>query len=103
MLRGILGPMATATSEAKTEPLPRETQSDTGPQRVYSLTRQPGMTYRKVADQLNISAATVARRVRDAKAERRARLMITVRVLMFVVLTACAVITTMAVATLAWG
>ena len=95
--------MTTATADQRTEPLPRETGADTGPQQVLALTRQEGMTYRKVADLLHISPATVARRVRDARAEQRARYLARARIIMYAVLTVCAVITTAAVASLAWG
>ena len=95
--------MTTATADQRTEPLPRETGTDTGPQQVLALTRQEGMTYRKVADLLHISPATVARRVRDAKAERRAQLVAYAQVLMYVMIAVCVPIGTAAVSWLAWG
>lgn len=95
--------MTTATADQQAEPLPHETSADTGPQQVLALTQKPGMTYRKVAEMLHMSPATVARRVRDAKAEQRDRLLVRARLLMYAILTVCAMITTAAVSFLAWG
>jgi predicted DNA-binding protein (UPF0251 family) len=95
--------MTTATADQQTEPLPRETSIDTGPQQVLALTKQDGMTYRKAADLLHISPATVARRVRDAKAELRAQRLVYARVLMYAILTLCAMIVTAAVSSIAWS
>lgn len=95
--------MTTATADQQTVPIPRETSTDTGPQQVLELTQQPGMTYRKAAEQLHISPATVARRVRDAKTELREQHLVHARVFMYAIFTVCAMIMTAAVSSIAWG
>lgn len=81
---------ATVPQDRETAPL------DTGPQAVLRLTRQEKMTYRDVAEILNISPATVARRVSQAKAELREHRAEAMARVVRLVCTLCAVLATAA-------
>lgn len=86
-----------------TVPQDRETTVlDTGPQAVLKLTQHPDLTYRDVAELLNISPATVARRVKDAKAELRENRQEALTAVVKIILTLCALICTAALISMAW-
>ena len=76
---------------------------DTGPQAVLRLRREQGLTTREIADRLPISQATVTRRIREALEARRSQHRALAMTVMLILLTLCAVISTAAFATLAWG
>lgn len=94
--------MTTAT-DAKTEPLDLGSGAlDTGPQAVLELAEQ-GLPQRTIAERLHISQTTVTRRIREAVEIRQARHRAYAMAVMFTMLTLCAVVTTIAVACLAWA
>ena len=94
--------MATATHEARTEPIPADSGAiDTGPQAILELSEQ-GLTQRRIADRLLISQATVWRRLREAieaRKERRRAILVNI---MLAWLTLLATVATAAWATMAW-
>lgn len=95
--------MTTATHEARTEPIHAESGAlDTGPQAVLELAKQ-GLPQRTIASRLNISQATVTRRIREGLAERQDRRRAWAVTAMCTVLTLCAVVLTIAVSFLAWA
>ena len=95
--------MTTATHDARTEPIPAESGAlDTGPQAVLELAEQ-GLPQRTIAQRLHISQATVTRRIKEAIEARQAQRRAYALAAMCTVLTLCAVVTTIAVACLAWA
>jgi biotin operon repressor len=95
--------MTTAT-EAKTEPLdPGSGALDTGPQAVLELAEKHKLSQRRIADMLHMSQATVTRRIKEAIEIRQAQHRAYAMAAMCTILTLCAVVTTIAVACLAWA
>jgi predicted transcriptional regulator len=93
----------TTAAEVNTEPLRDESGIlDTGPRAVLHLSEQ-GLPQRTIADLLHISQATVTRRLKEAIETRQAQRVRYVMLLLYSVLTMCAVIVAAAVASLAWG
>jgi orotate phosphoribosyltransferase-like protein len=98
--------MSTADSQA-TQPIPADPgqQGDgtnTGPQRVLALVRA-GLAQSEIATRMNVSQSTVSRWYNKAKEAQRGRRRAIALVVMCVVLTACAVVTTIAVSVIAFA
>jgi DNA-binding Lrp family transcriptional regulator len=94
--------MTTAT-EAKTEPVPAGSGAlDTGPQAVLALAEQE-IPQRTIARMLNISQATVTRRIKEAIEARRAQRRAILINAMLAYLTLLATVVTVALAWGTWG
>ena len=108
--------MTTATAaqqtEPATEPIPLAYDSgpaDTGPMRVLQLIEEDGHTQTEVGRELHISQPQVsrlykqARNIREAMETRKAQHRAYAMIIMYAILTACAVVSTTAWAWMAWA
>lgn len=103
--------MTTATEPA-TEPIaatPHEYDpepADTGPRRVLQLIEEAGLTQAEVARELNLSQSTVSRwykLARETVSARREQHRTWAMTAMCAILTACAIVSTIAWSWIAWG
>lgn len=76
--------------------------TDSGPRRILEL-KEAGLTQSEIAAELHIAQSTVSRRLKDARQARDIHYRAIARDAFLIVMAVCAVILTLAVATIAWG
>lgn len=76
--------------------------TDSGPRRILEL-KEAGLTQNEIAAELHIAQSTVSRRLKDARQARDIHYRAIARDAFLIVMAVCAVILTLAVATIAWG
>jgi DNA-binding NarL/FixJ family response regulator len=94
--------MTTAT-EPKTESLPADSDPaiDTGPQAVLQLAEE-GLTTREIASRLHMHQSTVVRRIKEASQQRIQQRQALIHTAVLALCVLCAIVSTAALATIAW-